>query len=87
VVVRNGASLATLAQASATENKILTNMTDKTQQDSRTMRIATIVAMIYLPANLVIVRITLGTPFTFLVPSISPLDFVPQIKIQTALLI
>jgi hypothetical protein len=55
VLVKNGVSLAELAQAAAKDNKALAKMTDKTQKDSRTMRIATVIAMVYLPANLVVV--------------------------------
>lgn len=55
LLIRNGVSLEQLARAAATDNKVLAVMTDKTQKDSRTMRIATIVAMFYLPVNLVVV--------------------------------
>jgi hypothetical protein len=55
VLVRNGVLLAQLAQVGAADNKVLATMTDKTQKDSRIMRIATIIAMVYLPANLVTV--------------------------------
>ena len=55
VLLRNGASLTQLAQAGAADNRLLTAMKDKTQRDSRTMRIATVIAIVYLPANLVVV--------------------------------
>lgn len=55
VIIRNGLSLAQLAQTSSADNKVLAIMADKTQKDSRIMRIATLIAMIYLPANLVMV--------------------------------
>lgn len=51
----NGVKLAQLAQSDATEKKIMVMLANKTAEDSRTMRIATIVAMFYLPANLVMV--------------------------------
>ncbi len=51
----NGVKLAQLAQSDATEKKIMVVLANKTAEDSRTMRIATIVAMFYLPANLVMV--------------------------------
>lgn len=49
--------LAHLAQADAVENKDMAILADLTYKDSRTMRIATVIAMFYLPANLVMVRI------------------------------
>ncbi|ETS86983.1 hypothetical protein PFICI_00811 [Pestalotiopsis fici W106-1] len=49
----NGVRLAQIAQADSVENKTMLSLADKTAQDSRTMRIATLIAMVYLPANLV----------------------------------
>ncbi|KAI0890838.1 hypothetical protein F4806DRAFT_347369 [Annulohypoxylon nitens] len=49
----NSVKLANIAESSSNESKSLTVLADKTYQDSRMTRIATIVAMIYLPANLV----------------------------------
>ncbi|KAL8678043.1 MAG: hypothetical protein Q9186_005574 [Xanthomendoza sp. 1 TL-2023] len=49
----NGVKLAQLAQSDATEKKIMVMLANNTAEDSRTMRIATMVAMFYLPANLV----------------------------------
>ncbi|KAH8896843.1 hypothetical protein GQ53DRAFT_838316 [Thozetella sp. PMI_491] len=49
----NGMKLAQIAQADSTETGVMVSLADKTAQDSRTMRIATVVAMFYLPANLV----------------------------------
>ncbi|EMD63275.1 hypothetical protein COCSADRAFT_38139 [Bipolaris sorokiniana ND90Pr] len=54
LLVQNSHVLSQLAQASANESKSITAMTNKTQQDSRVMRIATVIAMVYLPANLVL---------------------------------
>ena len=55
MLIKNGVSLAQLAQRGTADNKALAITTNKTQKDSRTMRIATIIAMVYLPANLVVV--------------------------------
>lgn len=55
-LVRNGVSLAQLARAGADDNRALATIADKTWKDSRTVRITTIIAIIYLPANLVTVR-------------------------------
>ena len=55
ILIRNGVALARLAQLAAADNRVIMRMADKTRQDSRTMRIATIVAIVYLPANLVTV--------------------------------
>jgi hypothetical protein len=52
----NGLRLTQIALADSAETKAIVSLTDKTSQDSRTMRIATVVAMFYLPANLVMVR-------------------------------
>jgi hypothetical protein len=43
-------------QADAVENRDMAVLADLTYKDSRTMRIATVIAMFYLPANLVMVR-------------------------------
>ncbi|KAH8598396.1 hypothetical protein B0O99DRAFT_738672 [Bisporella sp. PMI_857] len=50
----NGVRLAQMAQADSVETKVMVSLVDKTSQDSRTMRIVTIVALCYLPANLVV---------------------------------
>lgn len=55
--VHNGQSLAQIAQGQLEENRHMKTMTDKMYEDSRTVRIATIVAMFYLPATLVLVSI------------------------------
>lgn len=51
----NSLKLTQLAQADAVENKDMAILADLTYKDSRTMRIATVIAMFYLPANLVMV--------------------------------
>ncbi|KAF2133870.1 hypothetical protein P153DRAFT_381042 [Dothidotthia symphoricarpi CBS 119687] len=66
LLLRTTHSLAQLAHASATDTKLTTAIADKTQQDSRVMRIATLIAMIYLPANLVLVSYLSIRPFYFL---------------------
>jgi hypothetical protein len=52
---RNGMELTRIAHAQSVETKVMVSLADKTRQDSRTMRIATVIAMLYLPANLVMV--------------------------------
>lgn len=52
----NGVRLAQIAQADSTETKVMVSLADRTSRDSRTMRIATVIAMLYLPASLVMVR-------------------------------
>lgn len=52
----NSLKLTQLAQADSVENKDMAILADLTYRDSRTMRIATVIAMFYLPANLVMVR-------------------------------
>ena len=58
VIIHNGIALECLSQAKARDNGNLARMTKETQKDSRTMRIVTVVALIYLPANVVLVRIS-----------------------------
>lgn len=42
----------------------MVSLADRTARDSRTMRIATVIAILYLPANLVMVSfLQPGTPF------------------------
>ncbi|KAI9775958.1 MAG: hypothetical protein M1839_000657 [Geoglossum umbratile] len=53
LLINNGALLMELGRAAASDNRALSKMTDNTMKDSRTMRIATVVAMFYLPANIV----------------------------------
>ena len=55
MTINNGTNLGQLVQAGAEDNQNLTHLTEETRKDSRTMRIATLIAMIYLPANLVTV--------------------------------
>lgn len=56
VLYHNSVRLTQIAQADSVETKVMVSLADKTSQDSRTVRIATAVAMFYLPANLVTVR-------------------------------
>ncbi|RSL59343.1 hypothetical protein CEP54_007270 [Fusarium duplospermum] len=50
----NGLKLAEIAGQDSTETKAMVSIADKTYQDSRTTRIMTVIALIYLPANLVL---------------------------------
>ncbi|RSL90267.1 hypothetical protein CEP52_014631 [Fusarium oligoseptatum] len=50
----NGLKLAEIARQDSAETKAMVSITDKTYQDSRTTRIMTVIALIYLPANLVL---------------------------------
>lgn len=52
----NGAKLTQIAQADSIETKVMVSLADATARDSRMMRIATVIAMVYLPASLVMVR-------------------------------
>jgi hypothetical protein len=61
--------LAQLAQADAAGNRDMAVLADLTYKDSRSMRIATAIAMFYLPVNLVMVRIlTFLNFYTSLIP-------------------
>ena len=51
----NGLSLTRIGQADALEKKFMVVLADKNARDSRTVRIATVIAILYLPANLVMV--------------------------------
>lgn len=53
----NGLKLTQIAQVDSAETRVMVSLADKSFQESRTMRIATVIAMFYLPANLVMVRI------------------------------
>jgi hypothetical protein len=55
ITINNGLHLGRLAQAGAMDNRKLANVTEVTRNDSPTMQIATVIAMIYLPANLITV--------------------------------
>lgn len=61
--------LAQLAQADAAGNRDMAVLADLTHKDSRSMRIATAIAMFYLPVNLVIVRILAFCKFLYLIDS------------------
>lgn len=54
-LIKNGMSLAYLSQLGVADSRVMITMANQTQQDSRTMRIATVVAIVFLPANLVMV--------------------------------
>jgi len=56
ILYHNSVRLTQIAQADSVETKVMVSLADKTSRDSRTMRITTVVAMFYLPANLVMVR-------------------------------
>ena len=55
LIYDNGLHLARIGQADASEKKIMVVLADSTARDSKTVRIATMIAMLYLPANLVMV--------------------------------
>jgi hypothetical protein len=59
--------LAHLAQADAAGNRDMAVLADHTHKDSRSMRIATAIAMFYLPVNLVMVRILAFLKFLYLI--------------------
>jgi hypothetical protein len=59
--------LAHLAQADAAGNRDMAVLADLTYKDSRSMRIATAIAMFYLPVNLVMVRILSFLKFLYLI--------------------
>ncbi|RWA05253.1 hypothetical protein EKO27_g9852 [Xylaria grammica] len=61
----NSLRLTQIAQNDAYETRTMAALADKTFQDSRTVRIATVIAMFYLPANLVTVRIVRLKNFNF----------------------
>lgn len=52
----NGLGLKEIALMNAAETKVMISLASQSSQDSRTMRIATVIAMFYLPANLVMVH-------------------------------
>jgi hypothetical protein len=64
-MIKNALLRTQLAQASSVDDKNLASMTKNACNDSRTMRIATIVATFYLPANLVVVGL-LASAFSVL---------------------
>jgi hypothetical protein len=45
-----------MAKDNSRETQLMADTAKQTHADSRTMRIATVIALIYLPANLVLVR-------------------------------
>jgi hypothetical protein len=52
----NGFKLAQIAQEGSTDNKLMASLANRTHRDSRIMRIMTLIALFYLPTNLVLVR-------------------------------
>jgi ABC-type transporter Mla MlaB component len=52
----NSVRLTQIAQADSAETRVMISLADTTSQDSRAMRIAAVVAMLYLPGNFVMVR-------------------------------
>lgn len=53
VLHNNGHSLRTLAEKSASQSSLMLSMAELARYDSRTMRIVSFIALIYLPVNLV----------------------------------
>lgn len=53
----NGIHLHRIAEDNSRETQAMADTAKHTYNDSRTMRIATVIALIYLPANLVLVRV------------------------------
>lgn len=54
----NGTALRDLAAGASSENQFIVTIAEKTRKDSKVMRVATIIAIFYLPASLVAVRTT-----------------------------
>lgn len=52
MVHENGISLKELAVKASSESNVMVCIAEHARQDSRTMKIASLVALIYLPANL-----------------------------------
>ncbi|KAL2811839.1 hypothetical protein BJX63DRAFT_397920 [Aspergillus granulosus] len=50
----NGMALTKLTEINTTETRAMVSLADRARQESRTMRIATVIAVYYLPANLVL---------------------------------
>jgi hypothetical protein len=63
---RNQHFLRRIAEDDSRETRLMAEVSQRTHADSRTMRIATIIALTYLPANLVLVWESLYTSFSFL---------------------
>ena len=53
----NGTQLHRIAEDNARETLAMADMAKRTHTDSRTMRIATVIALVYLPANLMLVSL------------------------------
>ncbi|KAL2870915.1 uncharacterized protein BJX67DRAFT_210551 [Aspergillus lucknowensis] len=54
LIQNNGITLTQLTQTNTIETRAIVSLADQARQESRTMRIATVVAVYYLPANLVL---------------------------------
>ncbi len=59
---QNGAAMREIAQAAKAENELIAILTRKAQKDSHTIKILSIVALIYLPASLTAVSFRLTLP-------------------------
>jgi dUTPase len=55
LLAENGAQLHRIAESNSREARLMADTANLVYKDSRTMRIATTIALIYLPANLVMV--------------------------------
>ncbi|OCK78362.1 hypothetical protein K432DRAFT_427331 [Lepidopterella palustris CBS 459.81] len=53
LILENGLSLSQLVWSDSTEKKVVVKLAEETGRDSRSMRVATTIALMYLPANLV----------------------------------
>ncbi|CAI4215617.1 unnamed protein product [Parascedosporium putredinis] len=54
LLVSNGVKLAMIAEEDSAQNKVMASLTEMTHKDSRTVRVMTMIALIYLPANLIL---------------------------------
>lgn len=67
LIYHNSMELTKIARAESDETKVVVSLADQTSQDSRIMRIVTIIAMLYLPANLVMVCLHYQSKISFIV--------------------
>jgi hypothetical protein len=49
-----------ISSTMSNENKLMVYIADKTRRDSRTVKLMTMIALVYLPANLVSVSCPIG---------------------------
>ena len=56
IVHQSGSTLSALAKEAALENKAMVSLAHQSLSDSLKMKVATVIAMFYLPASLVTVR-------------------------------